>query len=44
MTIIVDNLSTRNKTIVILRDFNEDLLKYGKDNNVSDFLDTVAQI
>ena len=33
------NLSGKNKTVVLLGDFNADLLKYNKDCNVSDFLD-----
>ena len=38
---LLDNLSEENKTVVLLGDFNADLLKYGKDCNVSDFLDTM---
>ena len=38
---LLDNLSEENKTIVLLGDFNADLLKYDKDCNVSDFLDTM---
>ena len=38
----LDNLSEENKTAVFLGDFNADLLKYGKDCNVSDFLDTMC--
>ena len=38
---LLDNLSDENKTVVLLRDFNADLLKYDKDCNVSDFLDTM---
>ena len=37
---LLDNLSEENKTVVLLGDFNADLLKYDKDCNVSDFLDT----
>ena len=36
---LLDNLSDENKTVVLLGDFNKDLLKYDKDCNVSDFLD-----
>ena len=36
-----DNLSGENKTVALLKDFNTDLLKYGKDCNVPDFLDTM---
>ena len=39
---LLDNLSEENKTVVLLGDFNADLLKYGKDCNVSDFLDTMC--
>ena len=38
---LLDNLSHENKTVVLLGDFNTDLLKYDKDCNVSDFLDTM---
>ena len=38
---LLDNLSDENKTVVLLGDFNADLLKYDKDCNVSDFLDTM---
>ena len=38
---LLDNLSDENKTVVLLEDFNADLLKYDKDCNVSDFLDTI---
>ena len=37
----LDNLSGENKTVVLLGDFNADLLKYDQDCNVSDFLDTM---
>ena len=36
---LLDNVSGKNKTVVLLGDFNADLLKYDKDCNVSDFLD-----
>ena len=38
---LLDNLSEENKAVVLLGDFNADLLKYDKDSNVSDFLDTM---
>ena len=38
---LLDNLSGENKTVVLLGDFNGDLLKYDKDCNVSDFLNTM---
>ena len=38
---LLGNLSHENKTVVLLGDFNADLLKYDKDCNVSDFLDTM---
>ena len=38
---LLDNLSEENKAVVFLEDFNADLLKYDKDSNVSDFLDTM---
>ena len=41
LTNLLDNLSIKNKTIVLLGDFSVDLLKYDKDHNVSDFLNTM---
>ena len=38
---LLDKLSGENKTVVLLGDFNADLLKYDKDCNVSDFLNTM---
>ena len=38
---LLDNLSAENKTVVLMGDFNADLLKYDKDCNVSDFVDTM---
>ena len=38
---LLDNLSEENKTVILLGDFKTDLLKYDKDCNVSDFLDTM---
>ena len=32
-------LSNKNKTVVLLGDFNEDILKYKKHSNISEFLD-----
>ena len=37
---LLDNLLAKNKAIALLGDFIADLLKYDKDCNVSDFLDT----
>ena len=36
---LLDTLSSENKTIVLLGDFNADLLKYDQNSNISDFLD-----
>lgn len=41
LTNLLDNLSIKNKTIVLLGHFSVDLLKYDKDHNVSDFLNTM---
>ena len=38
---LLDNLSGENKIVVLLGDFNTDLMKYDKDCNVSGFLDTM---
>ena len=38
---LLDSLSGKNKTVLLLGDFNADLLKYDKDCNVSDFLNTM---
>ena len=38
---LLDNLSEENKTVVLLGDFNADLLKYDKDCNVPDFVDAM---
>ena len=38
---LLDNLSEESKTVVLLVDFNIDLLKYGKNCNVSDSLNTM---
>ena len=39
LTNLLDALSLENKTVVLLRDFNADLLKYDQNSNISDFLD-----
>ena len=38
---LLDNLSEENKTVVLMGDFNADLLKYNQDCNVSDLLETM---
>ena len=38
-TNLLDNLSSENKTVVLLGDFNADLLKYDQNSSISDFLD-----
>ena len=39
LTNLFDTLSSENKTVVLLGDFNADLLKYDQNSNISDFLD-----
>ena len=39
VTKLLDTLSLENKTVVLLGDFNTDLLKYGQNSNISIFLD-----
>ena len=39
LTNLLDTLSSENKTVVLLGDFNADLLKYDQNSNISDFLD-----
>ena len=39
LTNLLDTLSSENKTIVLVGDFNADLLKYDQNSNISDFLD-----
>ena len=39
VTNLLDTLSSENKTIVLLGDFNADLLKYDQNSNTSDFSD-----
>ena len=41
---LLETLSNENKTVVVLRDFNADLLKYKKDSNISGFLDIIKCI
>ena len=38
---LIETLSLENKKIVLLGDFNVDLLKYDNNNDVSNFLDTM---
>ena len=39
LTNLLDTLSSENKTVVLLRDFSADLLKYDQNSNITDFLD-----
>ena len=39
LTNLLDTLSSENKTVVLLGDFNVDLLRYDQNSNISDFLD-----
>ena len=39
LTNLLDTLSSENKAVVLLGDFNADLLKYDQNSNISDFLD-----
>ena len=39
LTNLLDTLSSENKTVVLLGDFNADLLEYDQNSNISDFLD-----
>ena len=39
LTNLLDTLSSENKAVVLLEDFNADLLKYDQNSNISDFLD-----
>ena len=36
---LLDTLSSENKTVVLLGDFNADQLKYDQNSNITDFLD-----
>ena len=38
---LTETLSSHNKKIVLIRDFNVDLLNYDSNNDVSNFLDTM---
>ena len=38
---LLDTLSSENKTVVLLGDFNADLFKYDQNSNISDFLDVM---
>ena len=38
---LIETLFLENRTIVLLGDFNVDLLKYDNNNDVSNFLDTM---
>ena len=38
-TNLLDTLSSENKTVVLLGDFNVDLLKYDQNSNISDLID-----
>ena len=40
-TNLLDIISSENKTVVLLGDFNADLLKYDRNSNISDFLDSM---
>ena len=41
LTNLLDTLSSENKTIVLLGNFNADLLKYDQNSNISDFLNVL---
>ena len=38
---LLENLSHENKTIVLMGDFNIDLLKYGTEKDSTNFLDSI---
>ena len=40
-TNLLDIISSEKKTVVLLGDFNADLLKYDRNSNISDFLDSM---
>ena len=42
LTNLLDTLSSENKTIVLLGDFNADLLKCDQNSNISDFVDLMC--
>ena len=39
LTNLLDTLSSENKTVVLLGDFNADLLNYDQNSNITDLLD-----
>ena len=39
LTNLLDTLSSEKKTVVLLGDFNADLLTYDQNSNISEFLD-----
>ena len=41
---LLENLSHENKAIVIVRDFNIDLLKYDTEKDSADFLDSIMLV
>ena len=41
LTNLLEKLSLENKTLVLLRDFNADLLKYHINSDISNFLDSM---
>ena len=41
LTNLLDTLSSENKTVVLLGEFNADLLKYDQNSSISDFIDSV---
>ena len=41
---LLENLSHENKTIVIMGDFNIDLLKYDTEKDSADFLDSIMLV
>ena len=42
LTNLLETLSSENKAVVLLGDFNADLLKYDQNSNISDFLDLMC--
>ena len=41
LSVLLEKISTEKKTVVLLGDFNADLLKYDHDDEVADFLDAM---
>ena len=41
LSVFLDKISKEKKTVVLLGDFNADLLKYDHDDEVADFLDAM---